>query len=107
MGAFDDSLFADASGDLRAWDSAGPGSQEVSLHAFAAEYFAGHLGREDIGVAFGRPMKRRGRKEAKASGVGVPLAKGDLFRMIVNQIDLPEAGSTPTMLDQVSETAAR
>ena len=52
-------------------------------------------------------MKRRGRKEAKASGIGVPPAKGDLCRKIVNQMDLPEAGSTPTMLDQVSKIAAQ
>ena len=107
-GAFDDSFFADTFGEPRAWDIAGPNSQEVSSQALAAEVATGdYPGREEIDVAFGRLMERRGRKEAKASGNGAPRAQGDLRRKVVNQRDLPEAGSTPTMLDQVSKTAAQ
>ena len=78
------------------------------MQALVAEVATGgYPGREEIDVALGRLMERRGRREARASGIGLPPAKGDLCKMNVDQIDLPEAGSTPIMLDQVSETAAK
>ena len=76
-GAFDESLFTDAFGEPQAWDSAGPSSQEVSSQALAAEVATGgYPGREEIDVAFGRLMERCGRREATASGIGAPPAKG-------------------------------
>ena len=76
-GAFDDSVFADTFGGPKAWNDAGSNAQEVSSQALAAEVATGgYPGREEIDVALGRLMERRGRKEAKASGVGLPPAKG-------------------------------
>ena len=107
-GEFTDKLFSEEFSSPLVWSRAGALGQQVSERMMELEQAAGkYPSREDIDVALGRLVGRREPpKHGRGEQQGAPPARGDVWPMCVEKVDLPPPGTKGIPLEEICPQAA-